>query len=83
MVERLPQRRAVSTHRLVGADGVDLSSEHDGGEDEEEEALKAQEDEEDNGRWRREGAALWGRRGEGEWRRMVGKEIGIGGEANG
>lgn len=53
------KRSVSSTHRLVGADGMDLSPEHDGREDEEEETLEAQEDEEDDGRRWREAAALW------------------------
>lgn len=44
--------------RLVGADGVDLSPEHDSGENQEEEALKAQKDEEDDCRWWRKVTAL-------------------------
>lgn len=48
------------TYGLVGTDGVDLGAEHHRGEDEEEETLKAQEYEEDDCRWRREGTALWG-----------------------
>ncbi len=39
---------------------MDLGAKHHRGEDEEEEALKAQEDEEDNSGWRGEGTALWG-----------------------
>lgn len=48
------------TYGLVGTDGVDLGAEHHRGEDEEEETLKAQEYEEDDCCWRREGTALWG-----------------------
>lgn len=59
---RHPGKRAAGTHvymyicsmpyRLVIADGVDLGPEHDSREGEEEEALKAQEDEQDDGdRW--------------------------------
>lgn len=43
---------------LIGTDGVDLGAKHHRGEDEEEEALKAQEDEKYDCCWRREGAAL-------------------------
>lgn len=38
---------------------MDLSSEHDGGEDQKEETLEAEQNEEDDGRWRREATALW------------------------
>lgn len=47
-----------TTHRLVGADGVDLSPEHDRGEDQEEETLEAEKDEEDDRHRWREAAAL-------------------------
>lgn len=47
------------TYSLVGADRVDLGAKHHRGKDEEEETLKAQEDEEDDCSWRREGTALW------------------------
>ena len=47
------------THRLIGADRMDLSPEHDCGEDEEEETLKAEEDEEDDSCWWREVTALY------------------------
>lgn len=53
------------TYGLVGTDGVDLGAEHHRGEDEEEETLKAQEYEEDDCCWRREGTALWGMEGHG------------------
>lgn len=39
---------------------MDLSPKHDCGEDQKEEALEAEEDEEDDGRWWREVTALWG-----------------------
>lgn len=45
-------------HRLIRADGVHLGPEHDGREDEEEQALEAEQDEEDHRGGRREGAAL-------------------------
>lgn len=45
-------------HRLVSADGVELSAEHDGSEGEEEEAFHAEEDHQHHRRWRREIAAL-------------------------
>lgn len=62
------------TYSLVGTDGVDLGAEHHRGEDEEEEALKAQEYEEDDCCWRGEGTALWLGGGEegkdgGTWRK--------------
>lgn len=47
-----------TTHRLVRADGVDLSAEHDRGEDQEKETLEAEHDEEDNRHRWREAAAL-------------------------
>lgn len=47
------------TYRLIGADGVDLGPKHDCCEDQEEKALKAQEDEKDDGCWWREVTALW------------------------
>lgn len=48
-------------HRLVAADGVNLGPEHDGSEDQKEEAFEAEEDEEDDGGWWREVTALWQR----------------------
>lgn len=53
------------TYGLVSTDGVDLGAEHHRGEDEEEETFKAQEYEEDDCCWRREGTALWGMEGRG------------------
>ncbi len=50
---------AASTHRLVGADGVDLGPKHDCSEDQKEETFEAEEDEEDDSRWWREVTALW------------------------
>lgn len=44
---------------------MDLGAKHHRGKDEEEEALKAQEDEEDDSGWRGEGTALWGQEGRG------------------
>lgn len=44
--------------RLIRADGMDLSPEHDGREDQKEETLEAKENEEDDGRWWREVTAL-------------------------
>lgn len=38
---------------------MDLSPEHDGGEDQKEETLEAEQNEEDDGRWWREVTALW------------------------
>lgn len=47
------QRKGVwVTHRLIRTDGMDLGAKHHRGEDEKEEALKAQEDEEDDCSWR-------------------------------
>lgn len=46
------------THRFIRTYGVDLGPKHDRGEDQKEEALEAEEDEEDNCRRWREGAAL-------------------------
>lgn len=40
------------TYRLICTDGMDLGAKHHRGEDEKEEAFKAQEDEEDDGCWR-------------------------------
>lgn len=58
--QRTHSKRAVSsTHRLIGADGMDLSPEHDGREDQKEETLEAEENEEDDGCWWGEVAALW------------------------
>lgn len=51
-------RQVTVSYRLIGADGVNLRAKHDSGEDQEEEAFEAQEDEEDDGCWWREGAAL-------------------------
>lgn len=48
------------THRLIRTDRMDLSPKHDGCEDQKEEALEAEEDEEDDGCWWREVTALWG-----------------------
>lgn len=44
---------------------MNLRPKHHKGEDEEEETFKAQEDEKDDGCWRREGTALWGKEGQG------------------
>lgn len=44
---------------------MDLGAKHHRGKDEEEEALKAQEDEKDDSGWRGEGTALWGQAGRG------------------
>jgi len=44
---------------------MDLGAKHHRGEDEEEEGLKAQEDEEDDSGWRGEGTALLGQEGRG------------------
>lgn len=44
---------------------MNLRPKHHRGEDEEEETFKAQEDEKDDCCWRREGAALWGKEGQG------------------
>ena len=52
---------ATLTHRLIGTDGVDLGPEHDCSEDQKEEALKGEEDEEDDRWWGREVTALWRR----------------------
>lgn len=49
---------AVCTHRLIGADGVDLSPKHDCSEDQKEKTLKAEEDEEDDSCWWREVTTL-------------------------
>lgn len=57
------------TYSLISTDGMDLGAEHHRCEDEEEETLKAQEYEEDDCCWRREGTALWDREGHG------GKEV--------
>lgn len=38
-----------ATHSLVRADGVNLGTEHNGGEDEEEESFKTQQDQQDHG----------------------------------
>lgn len=46
-------------HRLVVADGVELSAEHDGCEGEEEKPLHAEEDHQHHRDRRREIAALW------------------------
>lgn len=51
-------QQAAPAHRLIRADGVHLGPEHDGREDEEEQALEAEQDEEDHRGGRREGAAL-------------------------
>lgn len=56
----------VSTHSLISTDRVDLSPKHDRSEDQEEETLKAEEDEENDGCWWREVTALWRRRGKRE-----------------
>lgn len=61
---------AAFTHRLIGADGVDLRPEHDSSEDQKEETLKAEEDEEDDGRWWGEVTALW-RGGRAERERFI------------
>lgn len=60
--QRTHSKRAfASTHRLIGAYRMDLSPEHDGREDQKEETLKAEENEEDDGCWWGEVAALWKR----------------------
>lgn len=41
-----------ATYRLIRTDGMDLGAKHHRGEDEKEEAFKAQEDEEDDCCWR-------------------------------
>ena len=47
-------------HRLVVADGVELSAEHDGGEGEEEDRFQTEEDEQQHWHARGEVTALWG-----------------------
>ena len=54
----------VSAYRLIVADGVDLSAEHDGREGEEEEALQTEEDHQQHRHRRREVTALWRERDE-------------------
>ena len=48
------------THRLIVADGVELSAEHDGGEGEEEDSFQTEEDEQQNRHARGEVTALCG-----------------------
>ncbi len=48
-----------SAHRLIVADRVQLSAEHNGCEGEEEESFHAEEDHQHHRHWRREIAALW------------------------
>lgn len=47
-----------ATHSLIVADGVNLGTKHDGGEDEKEESLETQQDQQDHRGWGGETAAF-------------------------